>query len=134
MARVTIEGGDLVVRMEGWDRVLALKSEMRVPLAHVRAVQARPADAAERLGRLFVGFKAGTSLPGVIRAGSFYVPGEGLIFLDIHDAENTIGLDLEHERYKRAVVQVDDPEETAALVTAALGSRSQPRPGGFPPL
>src|SRR5262249_10172155 len=81
MATVTIEGADLVVRIEGWDRVLALKSELRVPLSHVRGVQARPADAAARLGRLFAGFKAGTSIPGVIRAGTFWVPGEGTVFL-----------------------------------------------------
>jgi hypothetical protein len=45
-----------------------------------------------------------------------------LAFYDVHDPDRTIGLDVEHERLRRVVVQLDEeePEAAVARVLAAL--------------
>lgn len=128
MARITIEDGQLVVHIEGLDRILALKSSIRVPLAHVRAVTPRPEIPSALNWRLIRA--PGTLVPGVVRAGSFYHVGEGWYFFDVHDPEKSVAIDLADEHYKRLVVQVDGerPEEAAARIAAAV-SALPPRRG-----
>lgn len=48
----------------------------------------------------------------------FYQDG-GLVFWDVHDVTNAIGIDLEHEHYHRLVVEVADPSGTVALIERA---------------
>lgn len=45
-----------------------------------------------------------------------------LAFYDVHDPEKAIGFDLEHERFRRVVVELDEetPEQAVARITAAL--------------
>lgn len=122
MARIVIEDGQLTVRVEGVDRVLALKSTIRVPLTHVRGVTPYPEvnmGINWRLWRL-----PGTEIPGVVRAGSFYHAGKGWYFFDVHDPQKSIAIDLIDERYQRIVVQVDGetPDEAAQRITAAISS------------
>jgi hypothetical protein len=44
-----------------------------------------------------------------------------LVFWDVHDPEETIIISLDHERYKKLIIQVDDPAETEARLRAAIG-------------
>jgi small ligand-binding sensory domain FIST len=60
----------------------------------------------------------GTSLPGVITAGSFY-NGEWLFF-DVHDAERAIKIDLDHEHYAALIVEVADPDSTLRDIREAM--------------
>jgi hypothetical protein len=60
MAQVQIEGDDLIVEMEGLDKLWALKSRLVIPLANVRGATADPvsrasARASARPGRTFRG-------------------------------------------------------------------------------
>jgi len=58
----------------------------------------------------FHGLRFGTNLPGVVTAGK------------------TIALEIDHEFYKRVIVEVEDsPEAAAAQIDAA---RKRGRPGG----
>ena len=43
-------------------------------------------------------------------------------FYDVHDPTKTVGFDLEHERFRRVVVELDEetPEEAVARIAAAL--------------
>ena len=41
-------------------------------------------------------------------------------FYDVSDPERTIVFELDHEHYRRLVVDVKDPAGTVALVTEAL--------------
>ena len=116
MATISVDDDHLVVSITGIDRILALKSELRIPLSHIRSVSARPEVARSWFHGLRI---VGTSLPGVVRAGTFYT-GDGKAFFDIHDPDRTIELDLDHESYKQAIVQVDDPDAAVARIQAAL--------------
>ncbi len=115
MAKVHIDGNDLVVEVEGLDKLWALKSTLTIPLAHVRGATADPGITAERKG-IKVG---GSRVPGVIAAGTFRQDGE-LIFWDVHDASKVLVIELHDESYARLVIQVDDPRKTADVIATAI--------------
>lgn len=116
MAVVELSGGELVVEVTGFDRVFALKSQIRVPLQHVIGAESGQEAAAS----WFHGIRApGTSVPGVIVAGTFYWHGD-CAFYDVHHAENAVAITLRDEKYQRLVVEVEDPAATIAAINAAV--------------
>jgi hypothetical protein len=119
MVTVSISGTSVHFVVEGWDKVWALKSELTIPLTHIHAVRADPEPARGWWHGLRL---PGTDVPGVIIAGSFY-QSEGFVFYDVHNPERTVVFDLDHEHYKRLVVEVEDPTATVAAVNAALSRR-----------
>jgi hypothetical protein len=115
MARVSIDDGDLVVDVQGMDKLWALKSRLTIPLAHVRGATADPGIVREGKG-----IRApGTRVPGVIVAGTFHDDGER-VFWDVRDAAKAVVIQLDDERYARLVIEVDDPSSTVDLIEGAL--------------
>ena len=109
-------GDTLVLRVEGADKLWALKSSLEIPLAHITGVRADP-DAASGWWH---GLKTlGTNLPGVITAGSFYQDGRR-VFWDVHNPENTIVIELRDDQYDELIVQVADPQAALLVVRGAL--------------
>ncbi len=180
MASIEIKDGQLVVHIHGWDKFLALRSTLTIPLAEVKSVTAHPIDAKyDDMAGLRV---AGGYWPGSFAAGYFWVtgtpasdrahalakideargllantPDEGsfrasdvrghldaasralkegltaaglpveakyLAFYDVHDPAKTVGLDVEHGRLRRVVVEIDNEtvDEAVARVRAALAT------------
>lgn len=115
MARIELTGDSLIVHVEGFDKLWALRSRLEVPLAHVRGAEPAEEQARKWLQGLRLG---GTHIPGLFTAGTFYQHGE-LLFWDVADPAKAVGIDLEHERYRRLVVQVDDPAAVIAAIEAA---------------
>jgi hypothetical protein len=118
LARVEIANGELVVSVEGLDRVLALRSQLRIPLAHVKGVSTDVARIADRF-KSFAAFRVGTDVPGLVRAGTFYEQG-GWVFWDVHDLASALLIELSHEHFRQLVIQVPDPGATAAAIRQAL--------------
>jgi hypothetical protein len=117
MAQVSIDGDRLVVDIEGFDRLWALKSRLEIPLANVVDVTADPGATSQ-----VKGFRApGTNIPGVIVAGTFHADGEK-VFWDVHDAAKAVVITLEQQRYARLVIEVDDPSATVALIRRGIGA------------
>jgi hypothetical protein len=107
-----------VLDVEGWDKLWALKSQLDIPLAHIRSARVDP----EPARGWWHGLKLpGTDIPGVLTAGSFY-QSDGAVFYDVHDPERTIVLELDHERYNRLVIEVEHPAATVATLEAAIAS------------
>src|SRR4029077_18593127 len=94
----------------------AFRSRLDIPLAHIRAVEIDPEAARGWWHGLRI---MGSNIPGVLMAGPFYQDG-GFVFYDVHDPRQTIVLELEHETYKRLIVQVEDPEATRKMIERAL--------------
>jgi hypothetical protein len=181
MAKIEIEGDELVVNIQGWDKLLALRSSVRVPLSNISGVIARPADAH------FDGLKglrvAGGYWPGSFAAGYFWITGSKgeprqgalsalesasktlsskgddptgawakaasltadaiaevkraleagklpdedryLAFYDVHNPENAIGIDVEHQNVRRMVIEVDGetPDEAVTRIKMALTTK-----------
>ena len=118
MVRVTTENDKLILEVQGWDRLWALKSRLEVPRSNIRGVRADPTIA---LG-WWKGLRApGTHVPGVIIAGTFYPEGKR-VFWDVKDPEKTIVINLADERYDELIVEVADPaEEVQRIQNAILG-------------
>ena len=116
MARIEIADGTLTVHMEGFDRILALKSSVSVPLEHVVDAEADLAEASQ----LYHGLRLpGTAIPGVVTAGTYRKQGEWS-FWDVHDPHNAVTIHLRDEHYGKLVVGVDDPAAAAQQIRAAL--------------
>ena len=60
-------------------------------------------------------------MPGLFAAGTFYYHGE-LVFWDVRHPEQAIIVSLQHERYKKLIVEVADPTETVTRLRQAIGT------------
>jgi hypothetical protein len=119
MVDITVEGDRIVFQVEGLDRLWAFRSRLEIPLAHIAQIEHDP----EAVGRWWHGFKViGTDVPGLFAAGTFYYHGE-LVFWDVHDVAKSIVVSLEHERYKKLIVEVEDTNTTVARVRSAIDKR-----------
>ncbi|KIF74762.1 hypothetical protein QR77_13825 [Streptomyces sp. 150FB] len=115
MALIRIDGEDLVVVIEGLDKLWSFKGSLTIPLANVRGATADPGIAADPKG-----IRApGSHVPRVITAGTFHQDGEK-VFWDVRDPSKAVVVELADETYSRLVLQVDDPRATVALVENAL--------------
>ena len=114
MARINIEGDTLVVRVEGLDKLWALKSRLDIPLVNVRGATLDPGIVSEPKGLR----GPGTNVRGVITAGTFRTEGER-VFWDVRDSAKAVVIELTDERYTRLVIEVDDPRETVERIERA---------------
>jgi len=120
MAEVEITADALIVHVTGVDQIFALRSELTIPLRHVSGV----APDEDEARRWYHGMRAaGTNLPGLLTAGTFYQHGER-VFWDVHRPERAIALSLRDERYNKLVIEVDDPAATIAAIEAARHRRT----------
>ena len=119
MVTLTIDGSMLVLEVQGLDKLWSLRSRLDIPLVHVKSI--RPDPGAAR--HWFEGLRlAGTYIPGVLTAGTFYEQG-GLVFWDVHNPEHAIAIELSHERYQRLIVEVADPAAAIRMVQGQLTGR-----------
>lgn len=113
---LSIAEGKLTLHVRGADKLWAFKSSLEIPLVHITGVRA-DADAARGW---YHGIRMpGTSVPGVITAGTFYQDGKR-VFWDVHHPEKAIIIELHDERYNELVVEVEDPEEAVRVIREAL--------------
>ena len=120
MVNVEVDGDRVRFEVEGWDRLWALKTQLEIPVAHIRAVRA---DAEPARGWWHGVRLPGTQIPGLLTAGSFYQHG-GFVFFDVHDPERTVVIDLEHEHYQRLVIEVADPAAVVDALRAEIAKRT----------
>ena len=115
MALIRIDGGDLIVVIEGLDKLWSFKGSLTIPLANVRGATADPGIATDPKGVR----APGSHVPGVITAGTFHQDGEK-VFWNVRDPSKSVVVELADERYARLVLQVDDPRAAVALIESAL--------------
>ncbi len=116
MTTVSVSDGNLIVEVEGWDKLWSLRSRLVIPIHHVVRVYADSNIAEDWWKGLRV---AGTHLPGVIAAGTFYHHGNW-VFWDVHNPEKAVVVDLRDERYEKLIIEVPDPADTVARLQATL--------------
>jgi hypothetical protein len=118
MVKVDILGDRAVFDVEGLHQLWALRSRLEIPLAHITGAEYSP----DEVGGWWHGWKLmGTDVPGVFAAGTFYYHGE-LVFWDVHDPARTVVVSLNHERYKKLIIEVDDPRAVVERLRAGLQS------------
>jgi hypothetical protein len=116
MVDLSVADGNLVLHVRGADKLWAFKSSLEIRLEHVAGIRA---DSTVAHGWWHGIRMPGTSLPGVLTAGTFYQDGKR-VFWDVHNPDRTVVIDLRDERYNQLIVEVADPETTVGLVKAAL--------------
>lgn len=115
MIEPEILDGNLILRVEGMDKVWALKSELTIPLAHVKGARVDT----EIVKGWWHGLKMpGSNIPGVLTAGTFYQANKR-VFWDIHHPESAVVILLDHESYDELVIQVEDPKGFVDHIHAA---------------
>lgn len=116
MVNISLTADRIHLDVEGADKFWALRSHLEFPLSHIRSVRV-DTEAARGWSH---GLKiAGSQIPGILTAGTFYEQG-GIVFYDVHDPDGTIVIELDHEHYKRLIVEVEAPEKTSALIERAI--------------
>ena len=116
MVDVRIQGERAVFTVEGLHKLWSFRSQIEIPLTHIAGVEANP----DQVRRWWHGVKLiGTDAAALFTAGTFYYHGE-LVFWDISDPAQTIVVSVEHERYKKLIIEVADVAETVARLRAAL--------------
>jgi hypothetical protein len=116
MVNVSINGTRVTFAVEGMHKLWAMRSQIEIPLAHITGAEVN----FDQVGNWWHGFKLiGTDFPGLFAMGTFYYHGE-LVFWDVVDTHKTVIISLEHERYKKLIIEVDDPAATAAMLNAAV--------------
>ena len=117
MVDITIRGDRVSFRVEGFHKLWAFRNELDIPLAHVTGVEADP----QQVGKWWHGLRiAGTDVPGLFAAGTFFYHGE-LVFWDVRHPEQTIIVSLAHERYKKLIVEVESPSSSVQELRDAIG-------------
>ena len=116
MVTIHQEADTIIFTVEGWHKLWAFRSELRIPRAHLKSARHDPAAA-----RAW-GLRApGTLVPGLIKAGTFYLDGffdNKPSFFDVRRQQNTVVVELADERYARLVIEVADPARVVAELTA----------------
>ena len=117
MARLIVDGPDLVVGLSWLEKLGAVHGNVRVPLRAVRSAVAEPNpwDALR-------GIKlAGTGIPGVIALGTRRFA-SGQDFAAVKGGGPAVRVDLSEESpFARLVVSVRDPDSTVTAIRAATG-------------
>jgi hypothetical protein len=119
MATLAVDGNDLVVRLSALEKVGALRGNIRVPLAAVRAVRVSDSPWSKLRG-----IRApGTGLPGVISLGTRRGPGIH-DFAAVYSRCPALVVEMTGASFDRLVVSCADAAEAearAADVTHASG-------------
>ena len=112
MVTVRREYDKIIFTIRGIDKLFAFKSSLEIPVGHIMAVYVDPSiemnfsDSFKLLG---------TNVPNLFRAGTFYQNGE-TIFWDVRNTDNAIVVELDHEYFKKLVIEVENPEQAIAII------------------
>jgi hypothetical protein len=117
MAKITVEHSELIVEIEGIDTLWALRSQLEIPLMHVRGAALGNALANDMLQQT-----GGTRVPGAVAAAGMLQRGDQ-VYWEVQDATKAVMIELTDERYGRLVVEVDDPATVVTRINRAVEER-----------
>ncbi|MEP6683409.1 MAG: hypothetical protein ABJA35_09120 [Parafilimonas sp.] len=102
----------IIFTVHGWNKLFAFKSSLEIPVEHIIAVYPDPAIQMNFLDSLKL---LGTDLPTIFRAGTFYQHGE-TVFWDVRNTDNVIIVELNHEHFKKLVIEVENPAKAIEII------------------
>jgi hypothetical protein len=118
MVEVTVHHDNVVFTVCGLHKVFAFKSQLTVPRSHITEVRQDP-----EMAKNIRGFRQlGTSVPWLLKAGTFYLRGQpGLkpAFVDVANPDNVVVIKLRDEKYQQLIIEVDDPVAVVALLATS---------------
>jgi hypothetical protein len=114
MVSIELTVDEMVVHVQGWDKLRALRSSLTIPLGHITGVRSRPEEA--RFDDAIVDSWRGVGIyvPGKLAIGTCFVS-DGRAFFDVRDPARTIAVDLRDEGLQHIVVELSDEEPDHAV-------------------
>lgn len=117
MARLIVDGPDLVVHLSWLEKLGAFRGDVHVPLSAVRSAEVDPRPWSSLRGIR----SPGTGIPGVIALGIRRHSG-GWDFAALHGQRPAVRVDLDRpSHFGRLIVSARDPEQTVAAIHATTG-------------
>jgi hypothetical protein len=117
MAKVTVEYTELVVEIEGIDGFWALRSQLEIPLSHVRG-----ATLGDVLTKEALEHGTGIRISGPVGVGGMLQRGDE-VYWEVRDAAKAVVIELSDARYQGLVVEAEDPVTVVERINAAVGAR-----------
>jgi hypothetical protein len=116
VARLTVEGDELVVGLSALEKLASLRGDLRLPLRTVREVAVEPSP-----WPALRGMRApGTGIPGVIAYGVRRWTGGPPDFAAVHGKRPALRIELDPPaEFGRVLVTVPDPQAAVAAVRRA---------------
>ncbi len=111
LAKLIVDGDELVVRLRAVERIEAVHGEVRVPLRSVRTVEVLD----DVVGAVH-GFRVGTGIPGSVAIGTFSSRDAKIFAVVHHDTPRGLRVNLEGAQFDEMIVGCDDPEAVAAAL------------------
>lgn len=111
MVEMTLETNDVVIKMNGMNKLWALKSQLTIPYENIQKVVVVDDLKTSDYFKWFTP-RAGLSLPGVIGEGTFYTK-DGKLFVAIREGGAGLVLQLENESYAEVIIEVENPQTIA---------------------
>jgi hypothetical protein len=117
MARIYVDGPDLVVGLSLLEKLGAFRGNVRVPLSTIRSAEVDPEPWSSLRGIRAMG----TGIPGVVALG-LRRRVDGWDFAALHGRSAAVRVDLDRpSHFGRLLVSVPDPQKTAAAIHATTG-------------
>ena len=121
MVNVDVNGSTAIFEIEGWDKLWSFKSRLEIPVNHIRTAYQDPNCTIEWFDSLKL---LGSSIPHIFRAGTFYQSGD-IVFWDVHNIQNAIVVDLDHEHFAKLIIEVAKPASVISLLNFAINGNKQ---------
>jgi hypothetical protein len=118
------------VELSGLSGKSSMKSQVEVPIADVagaRVTTVEDARESQPLTELFP--VVGTWFPGWFKIGSFG-KGDAKQFWYVHDHDQVLVIDLDHDEYVRLVLEVDDPDAVVSELNGSFRALGTDTPHG----
>ncbi len=107
MSTIDLDHDTLTIRLEGYERILAFRRELVIPLDQVRQITPNGSS----LATFYKGWMIpGTHVMGLYAAGTFHKNNKR-DFWHVRYGEQTVTLDLEGHSYDRVILGVEDAHQ-----------------------
>jgi hypothetical protein len=122
VARIAIRHGELIIEVEGINRIWALRSQLEIPLVHVAGAAV---DLPMRPDRPIQSARGAAHESQVLDAATFIHDGDRVAW-NVRDCARAIVITLDDARYPKLVVEVDDPDDAVARINSAVAALDRP--------
>ena len=116
MTSITFDKQNLIIKVEGVDKLLAFKGRVEIPLAHITKVERNSQPV---MDFRYSTFGIGTIFAGHVQIGTFKEKGEKS-FWDVYDPKKAILITLKNDNYSKLVIEVEKPEQTIEQIQSKI--------------
>ena len=119
MVEIRVRDRNLIIKLEGSERFLALKRRVNIPLSNITNVSTKKVSPPWFAGKI------GSHFPPFFWAGTFCTR-RGKEFYYVKNVNKCITINLQNHNYNSIIIEVKDNEATAEEIKKHLGKHKTP--------